>query len=61
MAQASKHCSPNMSVGSSRTRNLKIVMGTETKIEFDETQPGELVLIVLLALFLVLVVGLILG
>ena len=36
-------------------------MGRETKIAFDGPLPGELVLIVLFALFLVLVIGLLLG
>jgi hypothetical protein len=36
-------------------------MGREAKIAFDEPLPGELVLTVLFALFLVLVVSLLLG
>ena len=36
-------------------------MGRETKTAFDEPLPGELVLIVLFALFLVLVISLLLG
>jgi hypothetical protein len=36
-------------------------MGRETKIAFDEALPGELVVIVLFALFLVLVISLLFG
>ena len=36
-------------------------MGRETKIAFDEPLPGELVVIVLFALFFMLVVSLLLG
>jgi hypothetical protein len=36
-------------------------MGRATKIAFDEPLPGELVVIVLFALFLVLVISLLLG
>ena len=40
---------------------FKDCMGRETKIAFDEPLPGELVVIVLFALFLVLGIGLLLG
>jgi hypothetical protein len=36
-------------------------MGKETKIAFDEALPGEVVLILSFALFLMLVLGLLLG
>jgi hypothetical protein len=45
----------------SRDEEFEDYMGEERKIVFDQSLPGEFVLIVSFALFLVLVFGLLLG
>ena len=54
---------PSLNTGVGATHSdeeFEDCMGRETKVAFDEALPGEWVLIVLFALFLLLVAGLLL-